>query len=172
MIALDTNKMVQLFEALNAELRARDVLGEIGLCGGAVMCLVFKTRASTKDIHAVFEPAREIRKAARKVARRFSLPDDWLNDAAKGFFLTEPPRQDVLSYSNLRVWAPTADYMLAMKCVSDRFDTHDRNDVLFLMGNLRLKSPDEVFHIIGKYYPRERIPAKTKSSIEEILGEV
>ena len=168
---LNSETMKMLVEALNEELKSKGILGEIGLCGGAVMCLVFNARAATKDIDAVFKPTREIREACKKIAKMYNLPDDWLNDAAKAFFLTEPPRQEVLDHSNLRIWAPTAEYMLAMKCASARFDTHDKDDVVFLIRYLKMKTPQDVFDTILKYYPRERIPAKTRFLIEELLGE-
>lgn len=167
---LTREKIRELFEALNEELKARAVTGEIGLCGGAVMCLVFNARASTRDVDAIFAPTRALREAARKVARRLKVPADWLNDAAKGFFLADPPRRTVMELSNLRVWAPAADYMLAMKCVSARFDTHDRDDVIFLVRHLGLKAPEEVFELVSRYYPRNRVPAKTRFLVEEIFG--
>jgi hypothetical protein len=158
-----------MLAALNEELRARDVTGEIGLCGGAVMCLVFGARDGTKHVDAIFEPTREIRLAAAAVAKRFGTDDDWLNDAAKGYFLASAPRQEVLEHSNLRVWAPSAEYMLAMKCVSARFDSHDRTDVEFLITHLGLVSADEVFAVISRFYPRERVPAKTGFLVEELF---
>ena len=161
----------KLFSALNDELAAGQVVGEVVLCGGAVMCLVFRTREATKDVDAVFAPTREIREAARKVAKAFGVPLDWLNDAAKGFFLADPPRRDVLSYSHLRVWAPTAEYMLAMKCVSARFDSLDKDDVVFLVRHLRLRTSQEVFAVILKYYPRERVPPQTQFLVEELFQE-
>ena len=166
---LTTETIRALFVALNDELASRGVLGEVGLCGGAVMCLVFQARSSTKDVVAVFEPTREIREAAAVVARDFGIAEDWLNDAAKGFFLSDPPQHEVMELANLRVWAPAADYMLAMKCVSARFDSHDRGDVEFLVRHLELQSPAEVFEVICRYYPRERVPAKTAFFVEEIL---
>ena len=166
---LTTETIRALFVALNDELASRGVLGEVGLCGGAVMCLVFQARSSTKDVDAVFEPTREIREAATVVARDFGLAEDWLNDAAKGFFLSNPPQHEVMELPNLRVWAPAADYMLAMKCVSARFDSHDRDDVEFLVRHLELESPAAVFEIICRYYPRERVPPKTAFFVEEIL---
>ena len=166
---LTRERIRELLEALNEELSARGATGEVGLCGGAVMCLVFKARASTKDVDAIFEPAKVLREAAKRVARRFKVPEDWLNDAAKGYFVSDPPRQTVLELSNLRVWAPTADYMLAMKCVSARFDTHDRDDVVFLIRHLGLKTARDVLEIVGRYYPKERVPAKTRFLVEEIV---
>ncbi|MBI5243088.1 MAG: hypothetical protein HY922_05295 [Elusimicrobia bacterium] len=90
-------------------------------------------------------------------------------DSVKGYFHAEPPREEVLDFSNLRILTPTADYLLAMKCVAARFDTHDRGDVVFLMRYLGLKTPDAVFAVIERYYPRRLVPAKTKFFVEEIL---
>ncbi len=161
--------ILRLLKALNAELRRKDVIGEIGMCGGAVMCLVFRARPATKDVDGIFQPTRELREAAKAVAARHDVPADWLNDAAKVYFHADPPREDVLNLSHLRVWAPRADYMLAMKCVSARFDSRDRDDVAFLVRYLGLKTPAQVFSAIEKYYPRRLIPAKTQFLVEELL---
>lgn len=118
----------------------------------------------------MFAPTREIRDAARVVAGEFGVPDDWLNDAAKGFLVSSPPRIQVLDLPNLRVWAPTAEYLLAMKCISARFDTHDADDVAFLARHLGLAAPDEVFERITRYYPQERVPPKTRFLVEELFG--
>lgn len=166
---LDKRIILRLLRALNGELRKAGVRGEVGLCGGAVMCLVFEARKATQDVDAIFHPTRELRAAVRAVGRRFGLPEDWLNDAAKGFFLAEPPREEVLELSNLRVWSPRADYMLAMKCVAARLDTQDAGDVEFLIRWLGLKKPREVFDLIEKYYPRERVPARAQFFVEELF---
>jgi len=93
---LDSKTILKLFDALNDELRDLGVCGEIGICGGAVMCLVFNARESTKDVDAVFRPTREIRRASKAVAAKLAVPEDWLNDAAKGFFLSQSPARPVL----------------------------------------------------------------------------
>jgi hypothetical protein len=167
---LDSKTILRLFRALNDELRAAGVRGEVGICGGAVMCLVFKARESTKDVDAIFRPTREIREASRIVADKLGVPEDWLNDAAKGYFLSQPPVRDVVELSNLRVWAPQADYMLAMKCVSARFDSHDLDDTKFLLKHLGVESVEAAGRIIEKYYPRKVIPAKTQFLLEELLA--
>ena len=84
---LDTDTIRTLFKALNDELRNREVIGEVGICGDAVMCLVFNARKSTKDVDRIFEPTKDIRDAAGKVARKLGAPKDWLNDADDVRFL-------------------------------------------------------------------------------------
>lgn len=169
---LDVTTIKKLFKALNDELAKKNIVGEVGICGGAVMCLVFHARKSTKDVDAIFEPTKEIRIASKAVAKQFGVEADWLNDAVKGFFHTDPPREDVLNLSNLRVWAPSAEYMLAMKCVSARFDTFDSDDTRFLISYLKLKKPEEVFRLIAKFYPHNKIPAKTQFWIEETMQKI
>lgn len=167
---LSGDRIGELFAALDRELARRSVVGEVGPLGGAVMYLVFQARDSTKDVDALFAPTREIRDAALAVARAFGIPGDWLNDAAKGFVVSSPPRTRVLDLPNLRVWAPTADYMLAMKCVSPRFDTHDADDVAFLVRHLGLATPEEVFERITRYYPHGQVPPRTRFLVEELLS--
>lgn len=166
---LDRVLIRRLFRELNREMRRLGASGEIGICGGAVMCLVFNAREATKYIDAVFRPTKEIRQAAKVVAAQHQLPESWLNDAAKAYFHVDPPREPVLEFSNLRVWAPRADYMLAMKCVAARYDTHDRDDVLFLIRYLGLKTPDSVFTVVENYYPRRLVPSKTRFLVEELF---
>jgi hypothetical protein len=166
---LSADRITRLFEALDEDLRTRGVVGEVLLCGGAVMCLVFGVREATKDVDAVFRPTAQMRESAERVAERLGVDRNWLSDAAKGFFGSAPPRQPVLHLPNLRVWAPTAEYMLAMKSVSARLDTQDRSDVLFLIQHLGLEAPEAVFDIIARYYPRHMVPAKTQFMVEELF---
>lgn len=73
--------IVEYLQELNQELTALDVIGEVCLYGGAVMCLVYDARPSTKDVDAVFQPTQQMRQAIALVAERHNLRSDWLNDA-------------------------------------------------------------------------------------------
>ncbi len=158
------------FSLLNDELKKKKVKGEVLLCGGAVMCLVFNTRESTKDVDAIFEPTSELREAAKIVAKKLNLPSDWLNDGAKGFFSPKFEKNSVYTGTHLSVYSPQPEYILAMKCISARYDSQDSDDVRFLVELLEFNTPQEVFDIIELYYPKKQIPAKTQFFIEEILG--
>jgi len=165
-----TEKQIrELLEILNERLKALGEIGEVGLVGGAVMCLVFNARESTKDIDAIFEPTSIIREIIKDIAVEKCLPLNWMNDAAKGYIQSGFQRQNIMELSHLRVWCPDPTYMLAMKCISARWDTNDRDDVIFLINHLKLKKPSEVFSIIESYYPKKQIPPKTQFLIEELL---
>jgi hypothetical protein len=169
---LTAEKMSSCFNQMNDELRSLGKQGEIGLVGGAVMCLVYNARKATKDVDAIFEPSALIRKIAQKIAEKNQLPIDWLNDGAKTFLSSGFKKMTVSELSNLRIWAPEPRYMIAMKCLSARWDSYDGDDVRFLIKHLGLKKPEEVFAIINKYYPKASVPAKTKFFIEELMEQL
>jgi hypothetical protein len=153
---------------LDVELRQSDIKGEISIYGGAVMCLVYDARPATKDVDAVFRPVSEIRNAVALIAERHGLPHDWLNDGVKGY-LVEHPQRILLDLPNLKVFVPEPDYLLAMKTLSARVDTFDQGDVKLLIDKLELSSPDDVFRIVEKYYPRHQIKPATQYFIEELF---
>jgi hypothetical protein len=160
-----------LFEKLNSALSNLGEFGEIGIVGGAVMCLVYNARESTRDVDAIFEPKSILSRVAKQIAKEEGLSEDWLNDAVKGFLQPGFVRQEVLSLSNLRVWAPEPRYMLAMKCISARWDTNDRDDVIFLIKFLKLKTAESVYQILEGYYTKDKISSKTQFFVEEIFEE-
>ena len=167
---LTKEQILELFERLNKKLKDTDAKGEIGIVGGAVMCLVYNARPSTKDIDGVFMPTQQIREFVRQIADELGLSNkDWLNDGAKGYIQGIFKKKDILNFSNLVIWAPEPKYMLAMKCISARIDTKDQDDVRFLIRHLGLKTKEEVFQIISKFYPNMKIQAKVHFFIEEIF---
>jgi len=168
---LTADRIDQLLGALNQELAKQPVRGELFLAGGAVMCLVFRTREATKDIDALMVPAAELRRAAQAVGEREELPANWLNDAVKGFF-SQAGRFDVYkALSHLVIFAPHPEYLLAMKCLSMRLgeEFHDREDVAALLKILGLRRVAEAEIALGRYYPLERYPARARYVLEELL---
>ncbi len=169
---MNSKQLETAFGRLNELLRAKGIRGEICVVGGAAMVLAFNAREATKDVDAIFSPSQEIRDAARKVAAELKLPPDWLNDGVKAFLPGNPPsQQTVLDLDSLQVWVPPAEYLLAMKATSARFDSHDADDVRTLCKHLKIKTASRALKIVSKYYPHERIPPKTAFFLEELLEE-
>ena len=143
---LKRESIFQYLDELNTELAAQGVIGEICLYDGAVMCLVYDARPSTKDVDAIFQPTQQMRQAIAQVAANHHLREDWLNDAVKGFVVQHLQRI-FLDASHLKVYVPEPDYLLAMKTLAARVDTTDRQDIEFLIGALNLTRSDDVFAI-------------------------
>ena len=169
---LTTERIRDLFRALNTELAHRNVRGEAYLAGGAVMCLVFQARPATKDIDAMLVPATEMRAAAQAVAAREGLANDWLNDAVKGFFSERGAFEVFEELSNLRIYVPHPGYLLVMKCLALRLgeEFQDLGDVTVLVRELGLRTVGEAEAILSQYYDLARYPAKTRYLLDELLG--
>lgn len=165
---LEKEAILQYLLELDAELAAQGVIGEVCLYGGAVMCLVYDARPSTKDVDAIFQPTEQMRQAIARVAANHHLRDDWLNDAVKGFVVQHAQRI-FLDAAHLKVYVPEPDYLLAMKTLAARVDTTDRQDIQFLIGELGLTRPEEVFAVLEKYYPRQQIRPATQFFVEELF---
>lgn len=170
--SLTKARIEALFGALDEELRQHSVIGELYVVGGAVLCVVLNARPATRDVDAYFEPTKVVRDAAARVAARLEVPENWLNDAAKGFLVPEGTYTPFLELANLRVLMAQPEYLLAMKCLAFRLgaEFHDEADVRYLLRYLNIDSYANALEIITRYYPRERFPQKAFHALEEILG--
>jgi len=171
MRVLGVKEIGRLFELLNVELGKTGVQGELFLVGGAVMCLAYNARPSTRDIDAFFRPAKQVRNAALKVASQAGVEPDWLNDAVKGFMSESGEFAAFLELDHLRVMVAQPEYLLAMKCLSMRIgaEFHDEGDVRFLLRYLNVESYGRALKVITRFYPEERFPPKTLYALEELL---
>lgn len=126
--------ILRAFDALAAELARRDEHAQIAIAGGAALVLLFEARETTKDVDAYFfrPEAAVIRDAAAQVATELELPTDWLNDAAKGYFLGVTLGAPLYDSPSLEVRAVTTVQLLAMKLAAWR-DAVDRSDAQLLL---------------------------------------
>jgi hypothetical protein len=167
---VEKEEILRAFEMLNEILQKNAVNGEICLYGGAVMCVVYDARPSTKDVDAIFQPSSTIRDAAVEVAKRMNLPDQWLNDGVKGFVV--PHGQKVwLNLPNLTVYVAETDYLFAMKALAARVDTSDREDIRLLLREMEISNLEEALGLVEKYYPRNQIKPATRFFLEELFDE-
>jgi hypothetical protein len=56
-----------------------------------------------------------------------------------------------------------------MKAIASRVDTTDKKDIQFLINELKIKSADEVFQIIEKYYRKNQIKPVVQYFIMELF---
>ncbi len=166
----DRARVVSALEALGEELTRSGIRGQIFVVGGAAMALAYSTRRVTKDIDAVFEPKSEIYAAARKVAEDLGLPEDWLNDAVKGFMPgADEHRRPVPDVHGIEVTTASPRYLLAMKLMAMRFG-EDEEDIEILLRECGVGSAQEALEILGQVYPDTEPPPKTRFFLEQLLG--
>jgi hypothetical protein len=175
---LTREQILAALDGLSRALTERGVIGEICLFVGAVMVLACNARLATKDVDAVFQPASLIRELAARVAVEARLPANWLNDGVKGFL---SPRHEVIAgslpqFPCLRLTMPTAEYLLAMKCLASRIgagegEADDTADIVILIRHLGLRSAPAVLDIVSAYYPPSQVPVKAKFLVESLFDE-
>ena len=73
--------------------------------------------------------------------------------------------------SHLRIFAPHAEYLLAMKCLAMRLgeEFKDREDVALLLQILGIRRAQDAEAALARYYPLERYPAKARCVLEGLL---
>lgn len=160
-----------LFVLLNQELAASDTHAEVYVVGGAVMCLALRARAATRDVDAWFKPSTLVRQAAARVAARANVPEEWLNDAVKGWLGTQGTFDRYLEQSHLQVFVAQPQYLLALKCRAMRLgaEFHDLDDVRYLLRHLDIRTTDEAMQVVTQYFDESQIPLKTRLALEELL---
>lgn len=170
--ALSRDDIQRLLHALNEELKAKSVKAQVNLVGGAVMCLAFNARVSTR-LDAMFEPAVEVVDAALKAAAREGVRDTWLNDAVEAYVSDRGSFETFLELSNLRVSMASADYMPAMKCLAMRVGEghRDEENVRYLLWHLGIVHYEDAVKILERYYPLEGYPETALAAVQEILSE-
>jgi hypothetical protein len=148
------------------------VKGHVNVAGGAVMCLALDARAATRDVDAVFRPARAVMEAAARVAAHRGVPDTWLNDAVKAFTSDRGTWAPFLERAHLKLFVATPEYLLAMKCLALRTGEgyRDEDDVRYLLRNLGLTRYDEAAEILARYYPLEDFPQTALLALRELLS--
>ena len=167
----DRDTALQALDELASVLAARGVEGRVFVVGGAAMALAFDARRMTRDIDAVFEPKSSIYDATREVAERLGLPDDWLNDAVKGFVPgTDPDALPVFERPGLSVAAASARFLLAMKLRAARVE-QDADDIRFLANLLGLHTADAVLQVAAERYDVDELPPRARFLVEEIFGD-
>ncbi|MBA2495778.1 MAG: hypothetical protein H0V33_01545 [Acidimicrobiia bacterium] len=139
---------------LGEELEAVDARGELFLVGGAAMALAYNTRRATRDLDAVFEPKAIVYAAARRVAERHDdLPEEWLNDAVKGFMLGDDPAATVVfDHAGVRVRVASPRYLFAMKAAASRVE-RDADDIATLYRLAGFTSIGDALDHLTETYP-------------------
>jgi hypothetical protein len=166
-MALSANDIKRAFAALSEELARDKCRAEVAIAGGAAMVLLFHARETTKDVDAYFlsPGAAIVRAAAERVAGGLNLPEDWLNDGAKGYFVGVTTGEVLFESKSLLIRAVSTAQLLAMKLAAWR-DAVDRADAQLLLSQIP-GSVDEIWTIIKPFVPAHNLN-KASYALEDL----
>jgi len=143
---LTRDDILAALEALSKELQSTT---EILVGGGAALVLLYNARESTKDVDAFALTSSDpsaVRAAAHRVAETLDLPEDWLNEGAKGYLQGTSAGEVLFQTSTLIVRAIAPQQLLAMKLSAWRDDV-DISDARLLLSKL-LGDSQQVWSLI------------------------
>jgi hypothetical protein len=170
MSLLDRDRIIGLLTELGSMLAARGERADVFVVGGAAMALAYSTRRSTRDLDAVFEPKQAVSAAAKEIARAHDLPEDWLNDAVKGFLPGSDPNATTLfEQPGISVRIASPRYLFAMKAAAARIE-RDAEDLQFLYRICGFGSLDEALDCVAAHYPPHLLSPKSELLLRELLN--
>jgi hypothetical protein len=169
MVTLTRERIEEALEALDTELATSGTRATIYVVGGAAMALVYRARETTRDVDAWFSEPAAVRQAARRVAERLGLPEDWLNDAAKAFVPAHAGFERWRASPHLDVLIADARTPLAMKCAAAR-SAEDAADIRVLASHLAIDSVEGVLSALRSHYPEEQLSVRSRLLIEEMFS--
>ncbi len=172
---LTSEQLYNLLYLLNERLCQKGVRVRMNMYGGAVMCMEYAARESTKDIDAIFDDTRSVYMEVYKIASELGVDPEWLNDAIH--IIKDKLKTQTLQrkneFSNIELFVPTAEQMFAMKAYAARpFPYKDQYDLTFLFNYIPVRSKKQAMKIVHKYFDKSIIQPKTVNLINLICREL
>lgn len=162
----------RLLRELAQRLSAASIRAGIRVVGGAAIAFMNPDRHATRDIDALMLPDDEpIRRIAAQMAAEHDLPDDWINDAAKGFvpLVGLEDWHEVLRTGEVSVSIGSTEMLLAMKLYANR-GTRDVEDIEFLLERCEITSLNQAQEIYERYHAQDVITDSAAARIEDWLA--
>ena len=156
---MDKQELVKVLHKLDTQLSS---MLDIAIIGGAAMVLHFGAKRATSDIDVLVlrGDSTELRKAAEVVSQVYNLPNNWINESAKGFASILPVDfQQRLSrldfpFQQLRLYVLGRPEQTVMKIIALR--EQDLEDLELLLPQLSTAEKQivvKIMHHVGQFRP-------------------
>lgn len=169
--AFDRDGLLEALDALGKAAVHADARLDLAVYGGSALMLAGNFRYATEDVD-IAEIAKPwpqwLTEAAAAVAAAKGWSGDWLNDAVDVHLSRAATAADHALFGSfpraggpvgLRVFVPSADYMLALKLKAMRVNDPLRGpqealDVMHLIRACGIKDIDGALAVLRRYFPR------------------
>lgn len=178
-LSLTRADLLEALQELIQELRARNVSGEIRIVGGAALSLSYFERDVTQDIDVINVRGGDneaVAQAARAVASKLDLNDNWLNFEVNQIDALPTLGQEVewhtiYSSPETTIQVASADALLAMKLRANRpgRDVNDIRALLALVGITGVASAEALYE---SFYPGDVLPDRAIQILNNLFAEV
>jgi hypothetical protein len=167
--AFNTVELLAALDDVGATAVAHREQLTIAVYGGSALMLASNFRFSSEDVDIApleKKPAW-LDAVIAEIGKRHGWDADWMNDAV-GFFLSASAgSDDHVFYGTfprnsgsigLKVFVPSAEYMLALKLKALRLTgsdkaTNEQRDIQALMRVCDIKSPEDALNLLARYFP-------------------
>jgi hypothetical protein len=178
-LSLTRADLLEALQELIRELRARNVSGEIRIVGGAALSLSYFERDVTQDIDLMNVRGGDneaVAEAARSVASRLDLNDNWLNfEVTQSDALPTLGREvewrTIFSSAQITIQVASAQALLAMKLRANR-PGRDVNDIRVLHALVGIKDVASAETLYESFYPGDVLPDRAIQILDNLFAEV
>ncbi|GGB49870.1 hypothetical protein GCM10011409_29340 [Lentibacillus populi] len=156
---------MEVLEVLDEKLEENRLELTLNIYGGTVMMACFDARPATKDIDALFDTSPLIDTILIDIAETYGLAEDWINQDIREplKYMKDEHLKEVYQFKNLKVLAPSAEQMLAMKILFARPEPYrDFMDVEYLVNYLEIETLEEIIELYDKYVGRRHLRDRQK----------
>lgn len=149
------------------ELRDAGMAAKVQVVGGAAVALQVGREALTRDVDALYPATPQFKEIVRLIADRRGWPEEWLNDAVKGFVSHYDSNEDWEVFEDgegVTVLIARPQLLLAMKLLAGR-GTRDREDIERLLDDCSITGVAGAQAIFDQYYPTEVMNHRARAQL-------
>ncbi|MEN8906598.1 MAG: DUF6036 family nucleotidyltransferase [Clostridiales bacterium] len=168
---IDKVKLLSIFESINSMLYENLLTVDLYLYGGSYMTLLSDSRPATQDIDCIFNSTNDkiFTIILKTIGKVYGLNGDWFNnEIAKPLsHLSKQDLKEFKKFSNLSIYIPSTEQMLAMKILSSRPEpSKDFIDANILCKELNIKNRKELLTIVSNFIDLKYIGERQNRFIE------
>jgi hypothetical protein len=172
---INKTKLIEIFEKLNEMLKDNSITVDLYIYGGSYMTLVSDTRPETNDIDCIFNTTNDeiFNKILETIKSDYKLEKNWFSQEVTTPIehLKTQDLNEFKRFSNLNIFIPSIEQMLAMKILSSRAEpSKDFIDAYILCRKLNITTKKELLDIVAKYIDLSYL-GKRQITFIKYLGE-